>query len=280
MRRLAHRAAAGQWLRNTSATEQTVAARQPVPAAVEHGQGRASQCTVEPHTASWPDPRLCQGAGSHVVRRPHVAANASAGRDRALVSDESWPSGQHLQSTAQHYVHRLHSSAATAASAATAQHQVPGSGNDAAVSLAFPTFMVWGANTDVGKTLVSAGLAAAAIRAKVCLAVACWRQSRICRICLDDCRACSCAPVASTSCGTMPGTHTQIQLLSTPVSDAAECVGADAAALSEARADRLSRRLGRSAGGVLSCQPACFLLFAATPQVVSFCGCAQTLLGR
>ena len=36
-----------------------------------------------------------------------------------------------------------------------------------AVSLDHPTFMVWGANTDIGKTLVSAGLAAAAVRAQV-----------------------------------------------------------------------------------------------------------------
>ena len=39
-------------------------------------------------------------------------------------------------------------------------------GGSRAVSLAVPTFMVWGANTDVGKTLVSAGLAAAAVRAQ------------------------------------------------------------------------------------------------------------------
>lgn len=38
-----------------------------------------------------------------------------------------------------------------------------------AVSLNMATFMVWGADTDVGKTLMSAGLAAAAARAKVCL---------------------------------------------------------------------------------------------------------------
>ena len=35
------------------------------------------------------------------------------------------------------------------------------------VSLAVPTFMVWGADTGVGKTLVSAALAAAAARASV-----------------------------------------------------------------------------------------------------------------
>ena len=46
----------------------------------------------------------------------------------------------------------------------------PAAGVDGTVSLDFPTFMVWGANTDVGKTLVSAGLAAAAVRAKVRLA--------------------------------------------------------------------------------------------------------------
>ena len=34
-------------------------------------------------------------------------------------------------------------------------------------SIAAPTYMIWGANTDVGKTLVSAGLAAAASRNKV-----------------------------------------------------------------------------------------------------------------
>jgi Mrp family chromosome partitioning ATPase len=34
-------------------------------------------------------------------------------------------------------------------------------------SLALPTYMVWGADTDVGKTLVSAALAAAAARAQV-----------------------------------------------------------------------------------------------------------------
>lgn len=39
-------------------------------------------------------------------------------------------------------------------------------GGSRAMSLAVPTFMVWGANTDVGKTLVSAGLAAAAVRAQ------------------------------------------------------------------------------------------------------------------
>ena len=36
-----------------------------------------------------------------------------------------------------------------------------------ATDAAHPTFMVWGANTGVGKTLVSAGLAAAAFRDKV-----------------------------------------------------------------------------------------------------------------
>ena len=51
--------------------------------------------------------------------------------------------------------------------AATAQPDARHGADDRAVSLAFPTFMVWGANTDVGKTLVSAGLAAAAARAKV-----------------------------------------------------------------------------------------------------------------
>ena len=35
------------------------------------------------------------------------------------------------------------------------------------LSLATPAYMLWGANTDVGKTLVSAGLAAAANRSKV-----------------------------------------------------------------------------------------------------------------
>ncbi len=33
--------------------------------------------------------------------------------------------------------------------------------------LAFPTYAIWGANTNVGKTLASAGLAAAAVRQKV-----------------------------------------------------------------------------------------------------------------
>lgn len=42
-----------------------------------------------------------------------------------------------------------------------------GSSCPPAVSLGVPTFMVWGADTDVGKTLVSAGLAAAAARALV-----------------------------------------------------------------------------------------------------------------
>lgn len=36
-----------------------------------------------------------------------------------------------------------------------------------ALSPAVPTYLVWGANTDVGKTVVSYGLAAAASRAKV-----------------------------------------------------------------------------------------------------------------
>ena len=35
------------------------------------------------------------------------------------------------------------------------------------ISLDVPTYMVWGANTDVGKTLVSAGLAAAAAKDEV-----------------------------------------------------------------------------------------------------------------
>ncbi len=51
--------------------------------------------------------------------------------------------------------------------AATLQPDAQHGSDDRAISLAFPTFMVWGANTDVGKTLVSAGLAAAAARAKV-----------------------------------------------------------------------------------------------------------------
>lgn len=35
------------------------------------------------------------------------------------------------------------------------------------LQLRIPQYMVWGANTDVGKTLISAGLAAAARRNKV-----------------------------------------------------------------------------------------------------------------
>ena len=38
--------------------------------------------------------------------------------------------------------------------------------------LRVPRYMIWGANTDVGKTLVSAGLAAAARRNKVCRVLA------------------------------------------------------------------------------------------------------------
>lgn len=39
--------------------------------------------------------------------------------------------------------------------------------NDDHISLGFPTLCIWGANTGVGKTLVSAGLAAAVTRAEV-----------------------------------------------------------------------------------------------------------------
>lgn len=39
--------------------------------------------------------------------------------------------------------------------------------NSSSLPIAFPAYMVWGANTDVGKTLFSAGLAAAASRLKV-----------------------------------------------------------------------------------------------------------------
>ena len=39
--------------------------------------------------------------------------------------------------------------------------------SQATLQLRVPSYMVWGANTDVGKTLVSAGLAAAARRDKV-----------------------------------------------------------------------------------------------------------------
>lgn len=37
----------------------------------------------------------------------------------------------------------------------------------AALQLCIPAYFVWGANTAVGKTLISAGLAAAAVRMKV-----------------------------------------------------------------------------------------------------------------
>ncbi len=39
--------------------------------------------------------------------------------------------------------------------------------DDGHISLGFPTLCIWGANTGVGKTLVSAGLAAAVTRAEV-----------------------------------------------------------------------------------------------------------------
>ena len=44
----------------------------------------------------------------------------------------------------------------------TADHSQP-----EALSLDVPAYLVWGANTDVGKTLVCAGLAAAAARSRV-----------------------------------------------------------------------------------------------------------------
>ena len=70
---------------------------------------------------------------------------------------------QSAQLSGSHRGRRLHAVSAAATAQPDAQHGP----DDRAVSLAFPTFMVWGANTDVGKTLVSAGLAAAAARAKV-----------------------------------------------------------------------------------------------------------------
>lgn len=39
--------------------------------------------------------------------------------------------------------------------------------NTPVLPAAFPAYMIWGANTDVGKTLFSAGLAAAASRLQV-----------------------------------------------------------------------------------------------------------------
>lgn len=42
-----------------------------------------------------------------------------------------------------------------------------GPGDGRRIPLGFPTLVVWGANTGVGKTLVSAGLAAAVARAEV-----------------------------------------------------------------------------------------------------------------
>ena len=46
------------------------------------------------------------------------------------------------------------------------------------LNLAFPTYYVWGANTNVGKTLVSVGLAAAAARKQVGAINIPWRKSR------------------------------------------------------------------------------------------------------
>ena len=74
------------------------------------------------------------------------------------------PNAQRSQRSGSDPVRRLHASSA----ASSAQQDDAHGRDDRAVSLAFPTFMVWGANTDVGKTLVSAGLAAAAARAQVC----------------------------------------------------------------------------------------------------------------
>ena len=186
MRRLAHRAASGEWIRNASAGKQTVAACQPASAATGSGQGPASQCTAETRTAFWPDAWLIHRAGS-LGRGSHVAAHATEGRNRALLSDVAWPSEQHWQSIGQHCAFRLYSSATAAASAAAPQHAALDSGNDATISLAFPTFMVWGANTDVGKTLFSAGLAAAAVRAKVIFEFHNYRQSRTRRSVSSSC---------------------------------------------------------------------------------------------
>ena len=52
--------------------------------------------------------------------------------------------------------------------AACAPHVYSTTATATTLQLRIPQYMVWGANTDVGKTLVSAGLAAAARRNKVC----------------------------------------------------------------------------------------------------------------
>ena len=60
------------------------------------------------------------------------------------------------------FLRRLHAAANAALPESSGSSEQPPS-----VSLAVPTFMVWGADTGVGKTLVSAGLAAAAARSLV-----------------------------------------------------------------------------------------------------------------
>ncbi len=99
--------------------------------------------------------------------RPLPAASSPARRsssDFGRAADAAAArSAQLRQKTGSNNIRRLHAVSAAAALQSDAQSGA----DDRAISLAFPTFMVWGANTDVGKTLVSAGLAAAAARGKV-----------------------------------------------------------------------------------------------------------------
>lgn len=73
-----------------------------------------------------------------------------------------------LQRACQRLVPRHRDVGTKASVVAFASHAFSTAAPATTLQLRVPQYMVWGANTDVGKTLVSAGLAAAARRNKVC----------------------------------------------------------------------------------------------------------------
>ena len=77
-----------------------------------------------------------------------------------------------VRSACQRSVSRHRDVGTKALAVASAPHVFSTTATATTLQLRIPQYMVWGANTDVGKTLVSAGLAVAARRNKVCRVLA------------------------------------------------------------------------------------------------------------
>ena len=187
-------------------------------------------------------PATCQalrGVSQSRANDPAHAANAFAIQ-----------SAQHSQRLGGHCIPSLRS----ISTAVTAQQHAQHDSDDRAVSLAFPTFVVWGANTDVGKTLVSAGLAAAAARSKASCHLSCCCIS----ICISPNDELECTEqhnvpsLLNQMLGGFQPLHLQVtcsECSERPAPPHRPVAGE--AAVSEARSDRLPGRLGRAAGGEL-----------------------------